>query len=291
LSSAKTILITGINGFLGSSLAKKLKERYNVIGLEYTLNNLSRIEGLGLQVYAAKNGVPEELFSDNKIDIVLHTATFYGREKESLNKILSANMIVPFDILDRAIASGCKLFVNTDTVLERYTSSYALTKRHFHEWLYFRRNEIKVVNMQLEHFYGFAAPDTNFITGMIKRLLKNEPEIQLTKGEQIRDFVHVDDVVAAFLKIFEKADQITDAFSTFQVASGEVISIRDLLSFLKEITGSTSNLNFGAFPYRDNEMMASISSNHALIALGWAPMISIRQGLQQMVNSMKSELQ
>ena len=201
----KTILLTGINGFLGSSLARKLKENYQVIGLEYSLKNLHRIADLNLQVYATEHGIPVEIFSDNTIDVVIHTATFYGRSNEPVEKIFSANMLFPFQLLENAISSGCGLFINTDTVLDRFVSSYALTKRHFQEWLCFRQNEIQSVNMQLEHFYGPGASETNFISAMITRLLNNESVIQLTKGEQIRDFVHIDDVVAAFITVLENA--------------------------------------------------------------------------------------
>ena len=47
----KTILITGINGFLGSHLAKTLSEKYNIIGLEYSLENLFRIAECNYKVY------------------------------------------------------------------------------------------------------------------------------------------------------------------------------------------------------------------------------------------------
>ena len=45
----KTLLITGINGYLGSELAKKYDKEYNVIGLEYTLENLFRINKKKIQ--------------------------------------------------------------------------------------------------------------------------------------------------------------------------------------------------------------------------------------------------
>ena len=38
----KTILINGIDGFLGSELAKRFENNYNIIGLEFDSNNLYR---------------------------------------------------------------------------------------------------------------------------------------------------------------------------------------------------------------------------------------------------------
>ena len=40
----KTILITGINGFLGSHLAKGLSKDYKIVGLEYSVRNLFRLK-------------------------------------------------------------------------------------------------------------------------------------------------------------------------------------------------------------------------------------------------------
>jgi nucleoside-diphosphate-sugar epimerase len=274
----KKILITGINGYLGSNLAKSLAANHNIIGLEYSLENLHRLQGYNFKVYSVENGVPDELFKEHQIETIIHTATFYGRQNEAVKTIANSNLFIPFNLLDKAIENGCSTFINTDTVLDRFVSTYALTKRHFQEWLYLRRNEIKIINMQLEHFYGPGAPDTNFITAMIKRLKQNEPVIDLTAGEQQRDFLYIDDVVAAYQTVLNK-HPLPNAYSEFQVSTKQLISIKELLQTLKELTQSTSKLNFGALPYRENELMRSETDNSDLIKLGWKPQNTIKQGL------------
>lgn len=57
----KTILITGINGFLGSHLAKALSADYNIVGLEYSLENLFRMEGSNIKIYSSKEDL-EKIF-------------------------------------------------------------------------------------------------------------------------------------------------------------------------------------------------------------------------------------
>ena len=276
----KTILITGINGYLGSSIAKALAKDYTIVGLEYSLDNLFRIKDLGIPVYESKNGIPENLFKEQAVDIIIHTATLYGRQQESTNEIATANLFIPFDLLDKAIANKCSTFINTDTVLDRFVSTYALTKRHFQEWLYLRRNEIKVINMQLEHFFGPNSNSTNFITAMAQKLKNNESPIDLTLGEQQRDFVYIDDIVSAYQTVIDKRNEISNKFSNFQVATNELISIKELMEYLKEITKSESELNFGAIPYRENELMKSETDNSKLLALGWKPQYSIKEGLK-----------
>jgi nucleoside-diphosphate-sugar epimerase len=195
-----------------------------------------------------------------------------------MEQIVDSNLFMPFCLLDWAIKKQVRVFINTDTVLDRFVSAYALTKTQFREWLYLRRNEIKIINMQLEHFYGPGCNSSNFITAMIERLKNNEPLIDLTKGEQQRDFIYYEDIVSAFEIVINKNETITTG-STFQVGSGKTISIKELMLFLKEQIGSSSQLNFGAIPYRENELMISETNIEPLSGLGWKPECTIREGL------------
>ncbi len=281
----QTLLITGINGFLGSSLAKALSAEYNIIGLEYSLENLFRIADCNYKIYSAKDGIPDEVFIEQPIDIIIHTATFYGRNNEDYNQMFNANLRSPFILLDKAILSGCELFVNTDTVLDRFVSTYALTKRQFQEWLFLRMNEIKVINMKLEHFYGPGMSDNNFISNMLKKLLLNEPVIDLTAGEQKRDFVFIDDVVNAYRTVLNNLSMLEGRFLDFEVATGNLITIQELLLQMKYLTKANTKLNFGAIPYRSNELMQSTSNNSALLKLSWQPRTNIKNGLIEIISS------
>jgi len=274
----KTILITGINGFLGSHLAKRLMSDYNVIGTEYRINNLYRLEGYNFQVIDSSPQSIENLFKKEYIDFIIHTATFYGRNKEEIRQIADTNLFMPFHLLDSAIKNKVSVFINTDTVLDRFVSAYALTKNQFKDWLYFRRNEIKTVNMQLEHFYGKGCGNSNFVTAMIERLKNNDPVIDLTPGEQQRDFIYYEDIVDAFEIVVKKNNEISTD-SSFQVGAEEYISIKELMLFLKEEIGSSSVLNFGAIPYRENELMKSETDIESLKNLGWKPKYRIKEGL------------
>lgn len=281
----KTILITGINGFLGSNLAKRLSEEYNIVGLEYDISNLHRIKDSNFKVYESGNRMPNEAFTAQKIDVIVHTATCYGRENETLANVAKTNLTLPLNLLEKAIENRCTLFVNADTVLNRFTSVYSLSKCHFQEWLYYFQKEIKVVNIQLEHFYGPGAGASNFISLMINRLINNEPEIELTQGDQLRDFVYIDDVVEAFYTVINRVSFIESPYSSLQVCTGQLISIKELMQLLKKHTTSTSELKFGVLPYRENEIMKSCSDNSALIKCKWQPKHTIEQGVVKTVLS------
>jgi len=274
----KTILITGINGYLGSLLAKSLKSNFNIIGIENSPINITRIKEENFKVYIGGEGIPEELFKENSIDGIIHTATLYGRNNESIYQIAQANLILPFILLDKAIENNCSFFINTDTVLDSKVSIYALTKAQFREWLIKRSSEICIINMQLEHFFGPSNGNSNFISSMIEKMKKNE-EINLTAGEQNRDFLYIEDLISAYKKVIEKIDEFSKEFNQFEVCSGELIKIKELLLRIKKITNSQSILNFGVIPYRENELMISSSNNEKLKTLGWKPEYNIEKAL------------
>ena len=290
MHSKKNILITGINGFLGSNLAKAISAKFNIIGLEYSLENLFRVANCNYKIYSAKEGILDTIFKDQPIDIILHTATIYGRNKEPLEAILATNFMLPFSLFRLGIKYKVQAFINTDTVLDRNVSPYALSKAQIRDWLQMYSSDLKVVNMQLEHFYGTGGSMDNFISLLVVKMLANTPLIDLTSGEQKRDFLYFDDVVTAFTTVINKLDSINDNYSNIQVASGEAVSIKNMVEIIKKLTNSSSVLNFGALPYRPNELMKPNTNSKALRALGWEPHVHIEKGLAETIAYIKNKI-
>jgi CDP-paratose synthetase len=287
----KTILITGINGYLGSSLAKRYSKDYKIIGLEYSLKDLFRLEGTQFEVYASKDGIPDNLFYNHSIDGIIHTATFYGRNNESNGQITYANMYLPQLLLEKALQNNCSFFINTDTVLDRFTSNYALSKKQFKDWLQFYANLkiIKVINLQLEHFYGPGTNTSNFITSMVQKMLVNEISISLTRAEQNRDFLYIDDLLDVYGMMLEKQTQF-NYFEEFNVGTGINTNLKQILEFIKVNTKSNSVLEYGAISYRQNELMDSNNDITKLKELGWSHKFKIEEGLLQVIEFEKSRL-
>lgn len=287
----KTILITGINGYLGSNLAKRYSKDYKIIGLEYSLKDLFRLEGSQFEVYASKDGIPDNLFYNHSINGIIHTATFYGRNNESNGQITYANMYLPQLLLEKAIQNNCSFFINTDTVLDRFTSNYALSKKQFRDWLqlYSNLKMIKVINLQLDHFYGPGTNTSNFITSMIQKMLVNETSISLTRAEQNRDFLYIDDLLDVYDMMLEKQTQF-NYFEEFNVGTGINSNLKQILEFIKVNTKSSSVLEYGAISYRQNELMDSNNDITKLKELGWSHKFKIEDGLLQVIEFEKSRL-
>ncbi|MDR3217842.1 MAG: NAD-dependent epimerase/dehydratase [Dysgonamonadaceae bacterium] len=275
----KTILITGINGFLGSHLALLLKNEYNVIGLEYNIDNLFRINHLNLKVYSSDENL-EAIFIRENIYAVIHTATIYRRKNEPIKDLLNTNIILPAILFEFSEKYKVEIFVNTDSFFNsnqnktyNYLQDYTLSKQNALQWLQLQRQECNLVNMKIFHMFGENDSPSKFVPHIIEELKQNNP-IDLTKGEQTRDFIYIKDVVNAYKTVL--STQFNKSFCEFDVCTGNSITIKAFVETAKEATSSSSVLNWGVLPYRENEIMTSTGNPAPLIALGWKPKHAVK---------------
>ena len=223
----------------------------------------------------------------------MHVANCYGLRGELAVDVFENNTAFPLRLLQKAETNGVRVFLNVDTVLPPQISAYALSKHQFAEWgRYFaeHREDFCFLNIRMEHLYGAGGDSANFVTQMIKRCLANEPTIALTEGLQRRDFLHVDDARNGLVILLEKAmnGDFGVGYHSFDLGSGDLVSIRDLVQTIHRLTGSSSQLCFGALPYRKGEIMESRSDSTALRGMGWRSSINLESGLQQLISAEKS---
>lgn len=289
------ILLTGATGFLGSHLLKGLLERTNfeIVILKRSFSDIFRIEEAlnnpRVKSYDIDKTELENIFEENKIETILHCATNYGRNNENISAIVESNLIFPLKLLQIGIKMGVKNFINTDTVIDKNVNHYSLSKSQFSDWLKEYSSQINCINVELEQFYGAFDNKTKFTTFIINQLLNNAEKIDLTLGEQKRYFIYIDDVVDAFLTIIENINKLKESFTVFEVSSENNIKIKDFVLLAKELTNNkVTKLNFGAVPYRENELMESKTDITLLKKLGWSPKISLESGLEKMINEERS---
>ena len=289
----KTILLTGATGFLGSHLLEKFfKEGHKVIILKRSFSNIWRINHLlnNIVYYDIDKNKLEIPFKENKIDIVIHTATNYGRENEKSSEIVKSNLFFPLELLEIAISFNTDTFFNTDTILYKYLNFYSLSKKQFVEWAKLFCNKIKIINLKLEHMYGEKDDFTKFVPFIIKQLLMNVKKIKLTKGEQKRDFIYVSDIVNAYYDIFLQVKNFGEGFHEYEIGSGEAIKIKSLVQLLKKLTNNKNTvLSFGDLPYRKNEIMESKSNIKKIKEeIGWQPQVALKEGLLKVIEWYKN---
>ena len=290
----KTILLTGATGYIGNRLGKSLlADGYNIIAVHLNHNeNFSydkKYESQVTKVFLSDMAI-KEIFGKNKIDGVIHTSTLYGRSGEQIADIIKANVVFPVEIISNAIKNNVEFFINTDTILNKFISPYALTKSNLTEWMEMFADSIKMIDVKLDHFYGPNDKNTKFVAAMLEKLLNNEEKIDLTEGTQTRDFIYIDDVLEVYRVVLNNIDKMSlGQVATFEVGTNKKTSIRYVVKKLKELTGAKTELKFGAIPYRKNEMLDYDVNTTALRLLGWEPKVSIDEGLLKIVQAEKGE--
>ncbi len=286
--SAPNILLTGITGFLGSNLAEAFAARgWQVTGVVRESSSLRRISRLieAKKASTILSASAKQWLTDHSDAIIVHTATNYGRKGEAGEVIREANFGLPAMLLDAA-RSNKTAFLNADTFMPNSTLSgepyydYCRTKKDFLDYaLRSRREGGKFVNLVIYHMYG---PDDNpekFIPVALRKLLDRVPSMDLTGGRQTRDFIFISDVADAFVSAIERLNEFSD-WEEFDIGTGTEHSLRELVSLLKEEVQGQTELNWGALPYHEHELMRSRADISKNSKLGWQAGMPLKRGLK-----------
>lgn len=272
------ILMGGGTGYLGRKLHEKLSGAGHLV--QAVTGELHRLKRPGCRV-----PIPEEL-ADQQFDLIINCAGCYGRKNESIPDIIDANLMFPASLLDFALKHQVKNFINCSSSINKRINFYSISKNQFSEYGQFCGEflQLKFVDCVIEHFYGPREdPDNNFIAGLLDKFKKQQPEILLTPGEQLRDFIYIDDLVNAFVTVIQNLDALPEHYTALPVGSARTVRIREVAEIIKRELDADSQLRLGAIPYRPNELMYSCADTTWLRRHGWTAQYSFEDGIRKIM--------
>jgi len=282
------ILLTGGTGFLGSNLLRRLLSLgHELFCIKRETSGLERVNFFKHKIkwFNLETSDFDEIISSYKIEGIIHCATDYGRKQFNPIQTIETNLILPLKLLHAAANNNVLVFINTDTVLDKRVDTYSLSKRQFSEWLEKYSNDILTINVALEHFYGPFDNDSKFVTYVIRKMLGNEDSIDFTLGLQKRNFVYIEDVIDAFIVLLNNINKLDNSFHNFEVGTEDSVTIKDFVGLVKKLcNNNTTDLNFGAINYRENEVMNTNTNTDKLKSLGWFPRFSLEDGLKNTID-------
>ncbi|MGX3010559.1 NAD-dependent epimerase/dehydratase family protein [Helicobacter sp. 23-1044] len=280
------ILLSGASGFLGGNLAKSLCDDFEIIALVRSTSNLTQIKALPIKIYNVDEIALENIFRTHKIDIIIHTATCYGRKNEALSHLVDTNLIFSLRLLECAVKFGVKIFINTDTLQIDNLSNYTISKKTLRDYLPQFSGDLQLINCRIEHIYGIDNDESKFATYLLNAFYANAPHIPLTHGAQKRDFIYIDDVISAYKVILDSAiKHPQNILQSYDIGSGEFISVREFVEVLfcefKKYKNISTKLHFGAIKYRN---LGEISENITpLKNLGFKAKYNYKSGIAMLV--------
>lgn len=280
------IVLTGSTGFLGSVLLRKLLiEKHELIIVKRASSSLKRIHDLleRVEIVNLDEIDLNSFFSNKNIDALINTACCYGRNKNSIKTIVEANTLFPLELL-QICKSNNIFFINTGSYLDSRINEYSLSKHQFQQWLKFYKDECDSVTITFDYLYGPGDDSTKFTNYLLDKFSNDEFSIDLTSGEQTRNFIHIFDAADVFLKVLEKMNSFK-GYNEIIAGSNETIKMKKFIILLKKIWNKhathkcSTQLNFGAVNYREYEVMETVIDDVFIGKELWLAKIKLENGL------------
>lgn len=307
------VLVVGSNGFIGSNLVRRLRDDgKDTIALVRPGGNLSRLRAQGIQDYLECD--IKDLPSINKVlreehpDIVVHLATRYvvQHRPEEVAEITMTNVVGTINILEAIRAEGNIGLINTSSCFVYSPKNspllesdpldpfnlYALTKLQAEEACRFYSSHygLGIVNLRLFPPYGPGDNARKMIPSFIRSLLAGAAPM-MTKGEQRWDYIFIDDVINAYVKVLDSFEELSKrGFESYNIGTGDTTSVRSIGEMILELMGSKIEPLWGALPERSRELTYLCSNiDKVKKAIDWAPLISLREGLISTIEWLERE--
>jgi len=183
-------------------------------------------------------------------------------------------------------------FAETDNV-DQPISLYAATKR---------ANELMA--HAYSHLYGLATTGLRFFTvygpwgrpdmalfKFTRKILSGEPIPVYNRGQMVRDFTYIDDVVEGISRVIENPPRVTETsqgiatltpWRIYNIGNSHRVQLMDYISTLERELGKKAQLSF--FPMQDGDVLATEADVGKLESdFGYRPQVKIEEGIARFV--------
>ena len=306
-SNKVKVLVTGGAGFIGSHLVKGLLENdYSVAVIDdLSSGQLRNLEPQATFYHAPVNDPKiNQIIERERPDIIFHLAAQSSVRQSTLDPVADAdaNVLGTIRLLAVAAAEGVDKIVfsstggaiygdpdtipcDEDTPVNPLTP-YALSKyvSELYLDLYQRTYGLEYTILRYANVYG-PGQDPNGEAGVIAifagMMLRGRSPNIYGDGLQERDFVYVSDVVEANLAAAYLGDG-----RIYNIGTGEPVTVNRIYSLLQERTDFHQEPVY--LPRRGGDVLKiALDPGRALEELGWAPKVSLEEGLRLSVDSVR----
>ena len=301
------ILVTGGAGFIGSHVTSQLLDtRHEVV----VYDNLSRgfKHLVDKRAFFVKGSIQEEdklQFYLEGVTAVIHMAAFIivpesvekpklyyennclgtksllaAMKKSSVNKIIFSSSATVYGNPD-------KLPLTENSPLKTPSSPYGQTKLEMEKLIGLEHKEGWLNAVILRYFnpYGpneLHIPETHAIPNFIKAAISKEPITLYWKGEQVRDFIYVEDLAQAHVKTIQE-----EGLKIYNVGTGKGTKVNDLVATISKIIGYKIKIqDLGERPGDVSELWAD--SSKIKKEVDWEPKVDLVEGLKKTIDFYRS---
>jgi len=302
----KKVLLTGASGFIGQhTIPFLIKKGYEVHAVDIVKKPSHIIKSKKLLWHECdllNHKQQKVLFAEIKPTQLLHFAWYavpgkYWTSYENLKWVqASLELAINFHQSggERAIFAGTCAeydwnygYCSEEITPLKPATLYGACKNSLHEMLKHFSNQTKRSYAwgRIFFLYGPNEHPNRLISSIVCSLLKGKPA-RCSHGNQIRDFLYVEDVASAFVSLLESKVE-----SAVNIASGVPVSIKEVVSKIAEKLGRSDLIRLGAIPVNSSEPPLLVADAGRLInEVGWKPKYDLDSGLEQTIQWWKEHL-
>lgn len=288
------IFITGATGFIGKHLVKKLISEGHLVTINLRKGKKSPFgDNVGTYYIGVQNIEDDiQFFKKESFDGIIHLASLYitNHKPYDINNLIDSNVKFGTYVLECAAQANIPWFLNTGTFWQHYQNKdyspvnlYAATKQAFEDIAryYIETDQIYFCTIKLSDTFG--PNDTRpKIFNLWKQVALTGETLDMSPGNQLIDILYIDDVVSAYSILADKLQndkhEIVNG-SVFAVSAQKRYSLKELSKIFESSTGFKLNINWGARPYREREVM--IPWDKGKYISGWVPKFDLKHAIKK----------
>ena len=127
--------------------------------------------------------------------------------------------------------------------------------------------------------YGPHEHPNRLVSSVIIKLIQNKTA-PCSHGNQIRDFLHVEDVASAFVSLL-----MSNVEGPVNIASGKPIVLKEIILSIADKLGKNSLIKLGALPHKENEPSVIFADTQRLLSeVIWQPQYDIDRGIRETID-------
>ncbi len=302
----KKAIVTGANGFVGGAVCRQLCEcGVETIAVVRNLSSdLSRLDGLDIRVVQCElndlSSLPENV-DDRDIDAFFHFAwEGSSGEKRASSEVQINNIRQSIEALNVCKKLNCSRFLYAASIMEYEvlaamkreialgsSSVYSIAKLSSD---YFLRTIADTLGVSyysciISNIYGPGEKNARLINSSLRKMLKGE-HCSFSPGEQLYDFVYIEDAAKMFCKIAETGI----GGKQYYIGNGEILPLKDYLLRMRNVVDPDIAIGLGELEFHGVSLdyseidIASVKND-----TGFEHEVSFEEGIRRTLQAIKDE--
>jgi GDP-L-fucose synthase len=255
------ILITGGNGYIGSSLYKHLKDEYDVTSINRNDFDLTDFESMN------------KFFQDKYFDVVIHCAVVGGsRLKTDSYKDMDVNLAIYYNLLQHKLHFSKLIYFSSGAEIYNSESPYGLSKKVISKSV----SEIdNFYNLRIYAVFDENELDTRFIKTNIKNYINKQP-LEIHHNRKM-DFFYMEDLITLVRFYILNNDLPKEIDCSYEYS----LNMFNILDIINSLDSYEVNIHF-----KYNVFVNDYKGNFTDLGLNY---IGLEQGIINTYNKLKNE--